>query len=336
MLLPLASAQSETSAPEKRSIQEQLRRISMEVAFRQMWKNPHAYEHLPDILHIGGEETKQWLDWTEECDERYQEIIDNSIGVFSELQPLIDRRRELTKSVENLATVPEEIKNELIALHEMIDTPFLEKVCKGIAEMLTAEQKQKFGELQIATMSVNPFYGLSIFEVLDLTDEQRTEMERIKKELEPEFERMLDSFIDATIASERIFDAARQELPAELFPEERTEKVKEIHSRLMRENPEYKKATERILKQGRDFQDRFKVRMFDVLTDEQMAKLVRLVNNPPEVAKRFLAEMKKMIGEQEASGWQPGPGSWQPGDPIPEGYLQQRQERRGRQFPRSE
>jgi hypothetical protein len=122
--------------------------------------------------------------------------------------------------------------------------------------------------------------------------------------------------------------------------EELGKKKNEVGERLMRGDPELKKTTDRLLKQKRDFDDRYKVQVFDILTDEQMARFVRLVNNPPEFAKKFMDKRKKVLGEQEESGgWQPGPNSWRPGDPIPEGYLQQREERQTRQrglFPRTE
>jgi Ni/Co efflux regulator RcnB len=82
-------------------------------------------------------------------------------------------------------------------------------------------------------------------------------------------------------------------------------------------------------------------KMFDVLTDEQWARLQKLIDNPPEHAKAYAKKLKEQMGESEKTGgaWQPGPNSWRPGDPIPEQYRQQREEQRTRQrpgFPRSE
>ena len=83
-----------------------------------------------------------------------------------------------------------------------------------------------------------------------------------------------------------------------------------------------------------DFSRRLKFRMFDVLTDEQMERMQRIVANPPEFLRKILEEARKEREESEKKDqWQPGPNSWKPGDPIPEEYLQQRQERR---FPRKQ
>jgi len=75
--------------------------------------------------------------------------------------------------------------------------------------------------------------------------------------------------------------------------------------------------------------------MFDVLTDEQWMRLQGLIDNPPECAKTILNRARERRGEREQSGvWQPGPGFWRPGDPIPAQYRQERNTRS--RFPRSE
>jgi Ni/Co efflux regulator RcnB len=87
---------------------------------------------------------------------------------------------------------------------------------------------------------------------------------------------------------------------------------------------------------GKGLADKLKVEMFDVLTDEQWNRMLNLIDNPPEHAKKIIAQMREKSEQESAyastEAWQPGPNSWKPGDPIPEGYRQQRQER-GR-FPR--
>ena len=95
---------------------------------------------------------------------------------------------------------------------------------------------------------------------------------------------------------------------------------------------------ERIHTQGRNFQNRLKD-WFDILTDEQINKLNRLINNPPDYAKKIMESSKRELGDlkkiAEADKWEFLNRAWQPGDPLPEGYLQQRQER-PRRFPRVE
>ena len=77
----------------------------------------------------------------------------------------------------------------------------------------------------------------------------------------------------------------------------------------------------------------FRIKMFDVLTDEQWLRIQDLVDNPPEYIKVFLKKVKANIEKNAGNtGWQPGVGSWQPGDAIPEAYRQERNARGN--FPR--
>jgi len=77
----------------------------------------------------------------------------------------------------------------------------------------------------------------------------------------------------------------------------------------------------------------FRIKMFDVLTDEQWLRIQDLVDHPPEYIKVFLKKVKANIEKNARdTGWQPGPGSWQPGDAIPEAYRQERNTRGN--FPR--
>jgi len=76
-----------------------------------------------------------------------------------------------------------------------------------------------------------------------------------------------------------------------------------------------------------------------VLTDEQWKRLQELIDHPSELAKIVLKKLKEDRGESEegknpGGGWQPGPGSWRPGDAIPEAYRQERNTRGN--FPRTE
>jgi Ni/Co efflux regulator RcnB len=63
--------------------------------------------------------------------------------------------------------------------------------------------------------------------------------------------------------------------------------------------------------------------MFDVLTDEQWDRMLDLIDNPPDYVKKILRKWKE--ASEKAAEWAPGPNSWQPGDPIPEKYRQERQ-----------
>jgi len=101
------------------------------------------------------------------------------------------------------------------------------------------------------------------------------------------------------------------------------------------EDPEYKKIQEALQSKTKAFSTQFRTRLYDVLTDEQWVRLQELIDNPPEHAKALLKKLREQRGEAEKTGaWSPGPGSWRPGDGIPEGYRIERNTRR--QFPRGE
>jgi len=76
-----------------------------------------------------------------------------------------------------------------------------------------------------------------------------------------------------------------------------------------------------------------KFKMFDVLTDEQLERMIDLIDNPPDYVKKVIAQMRNWQGRDEPGEWQPGVNSWKPGDGIPAEYLKHRQEMKKR-FPK--
>ena len=153
----------------------------------------------------------------------------------------------------------------------------------ALDNLLTIEQKRKIREWELVVMSEMSLPTPNMFEALDITDTQKQQMEAIKKELEPEFERFLEQYANG------------------------------IH------NPP----------QGKALAMQLKVKMFDVLTDEQWDRLQELTDNPPEYAMVLLRKIRERQNESETTkSWQPGPDSWKPGDGIPEQYRQERNERR--------
>ena len=209
---------------------------------------------------------------------------------------------------------------------------------------LAPEQRQTINEAFLASMSELPIVLLNMFEALDLTDAQKQQMENIKNELDAEFEKTLDDFVayQMMLRDMLIDELGKQGIEPfkdgmsrgeeEKAHAEFSKKSQEAMKKLA-EVPEFKKIQGALQSKTRAFSERFKTKMFDVLIDEQWIRLQRLLDNPPEHAKVLLKKLREQRGEAEKSGaWAPGPNSWRPGDPIPEGYRQQRQER-GR-FPR--
>jgi len=159
-------------------------------------------------------------------------------------------------------------------------------------------------------------------------------MEGIKKELEPEFEKSLENYANVEFAlwNKVVDKAAKEGIPDIALGEDEP-----LRKKLMAEDREYKKIQEEIQSQSQAFSEKFKIKMFDVLTDEQWKRLLALIDNPPAHAQVFGKRLRERQGEntQTGGGYVPGPGAWQPGSSaIPEQYRQERNSRRP--FPRGE
>jgi len=116
----------------------------------------------------------------------------------------------------------------------------------------------------------------------------------------------------------------------------------DILKRLLAEDQMFRQIHEEMQSKSRAFAERFKIEMFDVLTDEQWFRLQELIDNPPEHALVFRKALREALnmgegeeeeksvankGTEKAGVWMPGPNSWKPGDPIPEEYRIKRNER---------
>jgi len=277
-------------------------------------------------------------------------------------------------------------------------------IADAFDEFLTPEQLRTIQESQLANIGELPVFSPSIFEALDLTDAQREQMEQIKRELEPDFEATLDSWVDGFIATQkrveeewgkgrspsvadvslhdssgnmREFDGkpvapgevimtfhgengelAQYVIDQKVLEENLDEIIKsqeasrpsqdDIRKRLFAEDPVFRRISEEMQSKSKEFAERFKIEMFDVLTDEQWARLQELIAHPPEHALAFRKALREMLnlGEDEGSEskanaaagteaggiWIPGPGAWRPGDAVPVRIQEQRESR----FPRGE
>jgi len=203
-----------------------------------------------------------------------------------------------------------------------------EIIISAIDNVLTPEQQQKIEEAFLAEMGNQPFVSPSMFEVLNLTDTQREQMEKIKKELEPEFERELEDYVSFRMFwHNRLQDELAKLGGFTTNTLEMQERQRAASERLM-EAPEFRRIMQETLSNSRAFAVQFQTRMFDVLTDEQWERLQYLVDNPPHLVHRRAQEEPR----RESDIWVPGTGSWRPGDPIPGAYRQQRNTRGN--FPR--
>ena len=254
-------------------------------------------------------------------DPEYQKLMD-------ELQAIgIHNNNDLQNANETTRQKGEDLASRLLVLTIKLRSD-------AINNTLTSEQKQKINESLLANMGemlVSP----QTFEVFNLTDVQKQQMKTIQKELEPAFEEFLEKLADGTaIFASKMFD----EMQRQGRPDDVSAAWQQAIQRKLMEDPVNKKIYDELMSQNREFSTLFKTKMFDVLTDEQWARLQKLIDNPPEHAVLFRKHLKKQQGESEDTKktemWIPGPGAWQPGQGIPEGYRIERNRRSG--FPRGE
>jgi len=100
-------------------------------------------------------------------------------------------------------------------------------------------------------------------------------------------------------------------------------------AKLATENPEYKKVIDETIAGSQAFTERFKTKMFDVLTDEQWTRFQELLDNPSEHAKNFREQLQKQrIDRKRSAPWLPNVDLWKIGEAIPETYRLERNTRR--------
>ena len=228
----------------------------------------------------------------------------------------------------------EETQRKLLDNNEKM-TSLLNNIANDVIDnLLTLEQKQTMRELQLALMSEMPFVLPGAFEALHLSDAQKQQMKEIKKEFEPEFEKHLAKFIEGqmVLSNKMTVEIDKQGgFGNRRGSNTMLERMQAATKKLIAEDPEFKKIHEETNGISQAFSEKFKIKMFDVLTDEQFARLQELNDNPPDYVLAIRKKMRAMRGESEQTGgggYIPGPGSWQPGSSaIPEGYRQERNNR---------
>ena len=135
---------------------------------------------------------------------------------------------------------------------------------------------------------------------------------------------------------EKVRDALGDRLEGITDPQEQQRIANEVAREVERADPTPQREVIEMMEFRKELSDKLKVEMFDVLTDEQWKRMLKLVDNPPDYIQRMRGLIRTLPGNTDNAPdeWQPGPGSWRPGDGIPEGYRIERNTRR--QFPRGE
>jgi hypothetical protein len=352
VLFTVTFAQEPSAEQQQRQIEEQLRRLQSPksqlgweadqlASTRSAWNGQGTWMPLSIMLRAGGDAE---LGLTEEQKMR--------------LAPLYRGEEMGAEAGQRLRTnpTPEWIQAmEMLQAAELPDDPLFERATeeqqnawreaqtdmisilvgvmqKDVEETLTPEQMLHVRKLEMQLMSEMGIPFPSMFDPLNLTDEQKQEMNLIADEMKAEFDRL--TLEEALLKGERLAAtygllqgksfASRDE-----FQKSRRDVLRQyVPSEAMR------KKSKDLQEQGTKMTTLLKNRLMNVLTDEQLDKMQKIMDESPEYVKKILAEFKaRREAQQKSPDYIPGPDSWHPGDPLP---VQFKEQRRVRGFPRSE
>ncbi len=219
--------------------------------------------------------------------------------------------------------ITEEQRQAFIAAHGAISEMWLNDMQRDIEETLSPEQMQKVRALELQLLSEIGLPSPAMFEPLGLSDEQKKQMAEIKKEMEPEFDKLLDESMALRQERFKLMGA----FLAEEYKDKNPASNDEIFKTMVKVEltDELKQKYRENMERGRKFTTLLKNRLMNVLTDEQLDKMQQLLDNTPDFVKQMLVEMKAQREANEKAGnWTPGPDSWRPGDGAPEEFKRQR------------
>jgi Ni/Co efflux regulator RcnB len=301
--------------------------------FRSFWDG--RWTNLTALGLLKDPEIRTTLDVS---DELFQQIQDVEKNALEQMLNAPEYQKAMEEMQNAMQTGDEEAMKRSVDTQTRMSLLEMDSLSDAINNILPSDLKQKMKEALLGSMGEIPIISPNMFEALDLTDTQKQQMERIKKELEPEFEKNLETFADGstTMMIGQFEELAKQWRAGDSNdPKDIQEKSQAVQKKLLGD-PAYKRIYDEVQSKGKTFASQFRIKMFDVLTDKQWDRLQELIDNPPEHVKVFRKKLKEKRGEAEKSStYIPGPNSWRPGDPVPEEYRQKRNERR-RRFPREE
>jgi len=344
-LTTLVFAQSNIDTAKQTDIMNaMIREMSRDSQKRMMmarWNGNDLYSHAAGLLlendfweGIGISQEQVWA---------IREVIDTGMENDSEYQSLHNELRRSWMSFREavMSNAPpdvlEKMQNDLLNINAGMRDRKQAKEASLLNEIWTPDQTIRMREFYISTMSEMAFVAPHMFEALDLSDKQREQLDTIKKEMRLELEKHVDNLVNIQIEYEEKFLAIYDELVENLgtIPnqEEQQRLQENTHRRLRAEmQPKWNE----IMESGKELADKLKIKMFDVLTDEQWKRVLDLIDNPPDYIKNMRGLMREQrVNVDTPTGvWQPGPGSWRPGDAIPVWYRLERNTRS--RFPRGE
>ena len=306
-----------------------------------MWSMTSMYEgsNLSVMGMLQLDHFREALGVTEEQKQRIQNATFPPMDAWQndpEFKPIMDEMIKLREGAPAgpLENASEETRRRFSEIQDKIQDLIFKRMTNKVNDNLTPDQRRKIQEYNISTMVYNPIVSPSMFEALDLSDEQKEHLNEIQKEMKPEFEKSIEKWVNVQVKWQEKFRKAREDeldekLKGVTDPDEMERIMQEPGTTNHTRTPEELQELIEAVGSGRAFADKLKFRMFDVLTDEQMERMAQLIDNPPDYIKKMQGR-DIHTGDSPPGEWKPGPDSWKPGDPIPEEY---REERRAR-FPK--
>ena len=231
-----------------------------------------------------------------------------------------------------LERATEEQKNAFREAESTLNSFLHAAMQKEIQEILTPEQMLQLRKLEMQLMPALGVPFPAMFDPLDLTDEQKKEMNKITEEMKTEYDKLI---IEALVwDSERIssmYEPLRGKSFAsqEEFQKACEEARKTWEATVARSSEAQHKKFVEHMKRGIEFTTLLQTRLMNVLTDEQLDKMQTILDETPMFAKKIIATIKIMQAAAKLSPtYVPGPDSWRPGDPVPEQFKEERQRSR--------
>ena len=345
-LTALTFAQSDEEAvwAVRQALSLQMQKNTRSMVMNAIWNDSSANPLVMDWL--GQDGFRAGVGVSTEQFQRIQKTMQNigeNLPNDPMLQPIRNELHSLIEKVEGgHATAETQARfYELQAnLHTAANAIALGEMQHVINETLTPGQQQKIKEFQISIMSEMPVLPLGMFEALDLTGIQKTQLDNIKKEMEPEFKGSIDKMLDLQLNLQKKVQEKAHEIGLADMPdsEEKKRLLDNIMKNLLESNPKFQQEMKQTMESRKAIADKLRTEVISgILTDAQRARLQELMDNPPDYIKKSMEEVHKQTGVNDwrnggfDGGYMPGPDSWQPGQGIPGGY---RIEQRNLRFPR--
>ena len=348
LLVAVASAQQ----PSAEQIQQQIesviqsmqapeRRLRVEseglTAFYSSWNGQGTWLPLRVMIRTGGEtelglssEQKQRLSFLYKENEIGKEFL---MKMYQEQAPELMRVIEMQQAAQitDFASATEDQKNAYREADMAMNTLALSAMQGAIVDTLTPEQMLQVRKLEMQLMPAMGIPFPSMFDPLGLTEEQKKEMEKITDAMKAEFEPLI---LETAAHKAEWLAAIFGSLQGKSFASyDEYQKAESDAFRQYVPSEASRKKHVDLQERGVTLVTQLQNRLMNVLTDEQLDKMQKIMDEMPEFAKQMLAQSKAQQEEQKKSQtYAPGPDSWRPGMPMPVQFKEQRQGR----FPRVE